>query len=133
MMAEAQDAPAFFSKTSNPGDTLTGVISSVSVRQTRHYKTNKPETWDDNSPKQQIVVIVDSTDRKTGETESKSIYVKWWGDNRKKFAAAIAAGGGAEPAIGGTFTVKYEGEGEQPDKDMDPPKIYEYAYTAPKA
>jgi hypothetical protein len=131
LLAEAQDAPAFFTKESKPGATITGEISAISLRQTRHYRTKKPEVWDDNSPKQHIVVIVDSTDRKTGVTESHSIYIKWWGASRKAFALAVSDDGG-EFNVGGNLTVKYVGEGDQPDPDMDKPKIYEYAYSSPK-
>jgi hypothetical protein len=131
LISEAQDAPAFFTKTSKPGTTITGIISSIAVRQTRDIKTKKPESWDDGAPKQQIVVIVDTTNTETGETESRSIYIRWWGANRKAFAAGIIDSGATTPELGGALTATYKGEGVQADKTLDPPKLYEYSYTAP--
>lgn len=130
MIGEAQDAPAFFSKESKIGDSIEGIISNISIRQTRDFKSKKPESWDDGSPKQQIVVIIDTTNSK-GEIVSNSVYVKWWGPNRKAFASAVVEGGGVAPVNGGKLKVTFAEEIPSEEKGMDPQKIFTYEYTAP--
>lgn len=130
MIGEAQDAPAFFSKESKLGDFIEGIITNISIRQARDFKSKKPETWDDGSPKQQIVIIIDSTNGK-GELVSNSVYIKWWGPNRKSFASAVVEGGGVAPVDGGKLKVTFKEEIPSEEKGMDPQKIFSYEYTAP--
>ena len=129
MIAEAQDAKAFFTKHSQIGDSITGTITAISIRQSRDFRTKKPESWEDGSPKQQIVIIVEATNEANGETDTFSIYVRWWGIWRKAFAKAIADAKKNEPAIGGQLTVTYTGEIESEDPSFDPTKVYSYEYV----
>lgn len=131
MIGAAQDAPAYFNKDSKIGDSITGIIRNVSVRQTRDFKTNKPESWEDGSPKQQIVVVLDSTDDK-GEVTAHSVYVKWWGQRRKAFATAVVNGGSEAPEIGALLTVAFSGVEKATQKGMDDEKLFEYVYDAPE-
>lgn len=126
LIASAQDAPAFFDKDSKKGAKIAGFIQAIELRQTRDIKTKRPEVWEDNSPKQQFVIVVAPTDG----TEARTIYVKWWGEQRKAFAGAILASGSDQPKVGGLLSVEYIGEGDQPtDKALSPTKLYKYAYN----
>ncbi len=132
LISEAQDATAFFTKDSKVGDAITGTITAVSLRQVRDYITNKPNYWEDNTPQQQIVIVVDSDELATGEDDGlRAVYVKWWGVWRKAFAKAITASGATEPEIGGILTVTFESEVPNKDTKMDAMKVYSYAYTNP--
>lgn len=137
LIAEASDAPAYFDADSAIGDTITGRITAISLRQTRDFKTKKPETWEDGAPREQFILVLNS-DLHQHETDDgkRSVYVKWWGKWRKSFAkafldAAALHGSEAEPEIGGTLTVTYVGEGEAPSAGMSPAKLFEYSYTPP--
>lgn len=133
LIAEAQDAPAFFTKDSKIGDSISGTISAISLRQTRDFRTNKPEAWEDGSPKQQLVIVVDSTELESdkGDDGKRSLYVKWWGVQRKAFAKAITADGAEQPVIGGELTATFVGEEPSKEKGFDPTKLYEYSYVEP--
>lgn len=132
MIAEAQDAPAFFTKDSQVGASVSGTITNISIRQVRDFKTRKPLQWDDGSPQQQLVVIADRTDSATGEQTAFSLYVKWWGNRRKEFAKAILDAGVDVPEVGGTITATYTGDSDAPrDPGMDAEKLYSYSYVPP--
>lgn len=124
MIAGAADAPAFFNAETKKGTSIVGTIASVSVRQTRDPGTNKPQVWEDGSPMQQIVIVL--TD--TNADGDKSIYVKWWGEQRKRFAAAVLAAKRDEPTIGDTLEVTYVGEGTAKSAALNAPKLYDYVY-----
>lgn len=133
LIAAAQSAPAFFDKNSKIGDRFYGPIVSVDLRQTRDPKDNKPQTWEDGSPMQQLVIIVEDgsgeVDEK-GETAMRTVYVKWWGEQRKAFAKAIFDAGAEEPLPGGVLSVEYVGDGPKPkNKALNATKLYEYVYN----
>lgn len=126
MIASAVDAPAFFNKDSKVGATVTITVTATDVRQTRDPKDNSPQFWDDNTPMQQLVIIGNNA----ADGKPVSIYIKWWGEQRKRFAKAIQDAGVAEPEAGDTLKVTYVGEGEQPkNKALSKPKLYDYVYT----
>jgi len=130
MFASAIDAPAFFSKTSIVNDSITGIIRAVSKRQTRNPKDNSLQYWEDGSPMEQVVVIVESAElAKSGDDGARTIYIKWWGDSRKGIATAVQEAGAVVPTRGDRLTVTYTGEGEQPKNPvLSKPKLYTYKY-----
>lgn len=132
LINEAQDAPAFFTKNSAVGDTISGQVTAISLRQVRNFKTNLPETWDDGTPQLQIVVVVKDENLAKGEDDgSRSIYVKWWSTWRHNFAKAVREAGQTDVLVGGTFQATYVGEGDQTDPNLSAPKLFDYTYTAP--
>ncbi len=114
-------------KFERPGDTVTGVITSIDVRQARDYDTGKPETWDDGNPKEQIVVTL-TTDLRDATVEdddgSRTVYIKGWGAQLRAFREAVKQAGD-KPQPGDTFTASYTGDGPKVDR-KNPPKLYEY-------
>lgn len=127
LIAGAVEAPAYFSKESKKNSTVTLVVTATTIRQTRDIATNKPESWDDGTPKQQIVIVGASTN----DGAHYTIYVKWWGAQRKAFAAAFTESETGEPMSGGMLTATYVGEGAKADPKLDAPKLFEYSYTDP--
>lgn len=107
------------------GDTVTGTIASVIVRQVTNFDTGKPEFWDDGKPQEQIVVTL-STNLKEDEDDdgARNVYIKGWGGQLRAFREAVRAAG-SKPAPGDTFTATYVADGEQPKKGF-PPKVYTY-------
>lgn len=133
MIAEAQDAPAFFTKESKPKDQIIGFVESWSIRQTRDFRTKKPESWEDGSPKQQIVIIVKSDDLAKGDDDGmRSLYIKWWGKMRKDFAKAITDSGNSDLAKGGLLKMVYIADqpASEVEKGFDPEKYFTFAYNA---
>lgn len=138
LLGESLSNKAFFNKHSQIGETVTGTVIDHEVRQSRNFDDNKLEYWDDESPRLQIVVNI-QTELRDAEVEEgeddgvRSIYIKWWGASRKAMLKAIKDADAGDLAAGGILTAAYIGDGEQPDKKKSAPKLYAYGYTAPGA
>ena len=132
-IAASGGAPSAFGKDTPVGTTVTGRIIEAQLRQVTNFETGDPETWADGSPKQQVVVTIDTgvPVGDDGDTRVR-IYIKWWGDQRRNLIAAIKNSGDTDLHPGGTFTATYTGDGEAPRKGFSAPKLYTYAYTPPK-
>lgn len=117
-------------KFNDVGDSVTGVVVALDVKQKTEFGTGKALTWDDGRPQEQIVVSV-KTDLRDPDDDTddgvRSVYIKGWGDPLRAFKAAASALG-RKPAIGDTFTATYTGNG--PANGLTPPKVYAYAFTA---
>lgn len=115
-------------KFENPGDTVTGVIVSVAVRQATEFGTGKPQHWDDGSPQEQIVVTITTDQRDPADPQddgARSIYIKGWGAQLRAFKSACNTAG-AKPKAGATFTATFTGYGPKSDRGGFPPKVFEY-------
>lgn len=120
-------------KFANIGDVVSGVILvEPKVRQVTDIKTGKPSFWDDNSPKQQIVVTLATDQRDPADPADdghRTVYIKAWGDQMAGFRAAVKASGG-ELAPGGRLSVRFDGTGEA-SPGMNAPNIFSYHYVPP--
>jgi len=128
LLSESLSNKAFFNKNSVIGDTVTGTVLDSEVRQSRDFDDNKLEFWDDNSPRLQLVVNI-QTDLAEDEDDDgvRSVYIKWWGAQRKALLTAVKEAGINDLAAGDTFTASYIGDGEQTDRKKSAPKLYAYA------
>lgn len=134
LLGESLSNRAFFNKDSQIGDTVVGEVVDFEVRQSRDFDDNKLETWDDGSPRLQIVVNIQTDIHDDEEDDGlRSLYVKWWGHDRKAFLTAIKDAGATDLAVGGTLQASYIGDGEQADRKKSAPKLRGYAYTVPGA
>lgn len=118
----------FFGKGDQPGKSITGTVTAVSVRQTISLDTGKPEFWDDGQPKRQAVITLATSERDPADPEDdgrRNVYVKMWGDQRRALSRA------GTPAVGDTLTATYTGETPPTSKGMNPAK--NYAFTLAKA
>lgn len=113
------------------GDVLRGVVISAELRQARD-DDGKPDFWDDGSPKQQVVILL-QTDLDEGEDENgkaddgkRAFYVKWWGEQKKAFLAAIRVAEVDDLYAGDKFAVKYIGDGEKAKKTWSAPKLLKF-------
>ena len=133
-IAAAGGIPSAFQKNDPIGTSITGTIESAELRQVTNIDTQEPETWADGSPKQQVVITLQTDLRDPANPEDdgrRRLYPKWWGDQRKALIAAIKAAGDDDLHPGGRFTATFSGEGEPPKKGFNAPKLYTYQYVKP--
>jgi hypothetical protein len=113
-------------KFEKPGDTITGIVDEVLVRQATEYGTGKPQTFDNGDPREQIVVII-RAEGLTPEDENddlfRAIYIKGWGQQRRAFIQAVRDGG--KPVQGSRFTATFT-RSEPSKAGGFPAKVFEY-------
>jgi hypothetical protein len=132
LLGESLSNKAFFNKHSVLGETVTGTVVDAEVRQSRDYDDNKLEFWDDGSPRLQLVVNIQTELRdeptEDGEEDDgmRSVYVKWWGIQRKALLTAVKKAGLSDLAEGDTFTASFVATEPNQDRKKSDTKIYEF-------
>lgn len=127
---------SFFNLHSEPGDTVTGTIAKVDVKQVTNYKTKEPEFFPSGDPKKQVTLTLQTSLREDADDDGKrSVYIPLWGGKKAALADAMRAAGMKEAstalALGNTFTARFVGEERKHGKDGSyTEKIYEYAIQA---
>ena len=136
---DSQSSKSF--KFQNPGDSVSGVIESVTASQMHVYDslnqrpTNQPDFFQDGSPKLQVIVTIDTglTDPSVEDDDGRrSIYIKGYGIQRRAWLQAIRNAGlrkASEIKPGDRFTAKFVGYDPQSKNPNNPAKMYEYAAT----
>lgn len=121
-------APAYFTKDSEVGDTITGTVSSVNVRQTVDPATREPQTWQDGTPRLQVVIELQTALRDDAEDDGiRTVYVKWWTHQRAAFLAAVADAGIDTLEDGDAFTATFVGIEKATRKGVNDTKLYAYS------
>lgn len=133
LLANAGGITAAFDKNTPAGTAVQGVITSAEVRQTTDFDTGKPETWDDGTPKQQLVIVVQTEQRTAQDDDGKrAIYIKWWGEQRLNLIKAIEKAGDDDVQIGGQFWARFAAtKPNEKNPRLSDIKVYEYAYQKP--
>lgn len=120
------------------GSSITGTITRApEVKQQVDPDTNKLDTWEDGSPKWQIVVTL-QTDQRSPEIENddglRFLYVR--GSRKPEslslhaaVAGAVQAAGADGLEVGGVLTVTYTGDGVKPSPTKTAPKQYGASYV----
>jgi hypothetical protein len=119
---------SFFTRDSKVGDSVTGPIVDISVRQATDYTTKEVMYWPDGNPKEQIIVVVRAegiTPEDEDDDLHRAIYIKGWGLQRPAFIEAAKA---HKPELGDRFTATFVAEKPNP-KGGFPAKVYEYRIT----
>ncbi|MGL4941420.1 MAG: hypothetical protein ACRC44_08760 [Bifidobacterium asteroides] len=125
-------APAFFTKGSKQGDTVSGVVEKIEVTQMRDFQTQQPAYWNDGKPKEQIHIIIQTSLRDPAVDDDdgrRSLWVKGWGLQLKALREACRQAGVKSPRVGDTVAERFTGyrqEGNAPQ----PSKVYEFKVTA---
>lgn len=120
-------APAFFTKDSEPGDSVAGTILKTELRQVFDFNTRKPVHWASGRPQMQLVVTL-----VTEDGEEYSVYLKSWGVQRKALLEAAAKHGTSVADAtkpGCNFRATFTGEEESAKRGQDPTKLYEYDFS----
>lgn len=140
---QSQGAKAF--PFASVGDVVSGTIVSAAVRQQTDIDTGEPQTWRDGSPKNMLVVTL-QTDLQEDENDDgvRSLYLR--GGNYEvqdgkgasgltAFRDALKASGEKEIAPGARLTFGYTGNGKKsPGKNAySAPKLYSAKYEPPVA
>lgn len=127
---------SFFNLHSEPGDTVTGTIAKVDVKQVTNYKTKEPEFFPSGDPKKQVILTLQTSLREDADDDGKrSVYIPLLGGKKAALGEAMRAAGMKEAstalALGNTFTARFVGEERRHGKDGSyTEKIYEYAIQA---
>lgn len=133
LLANAGGITAAFDKNTPFGTAWQGTITSADVRQTTDFDTGKPEVWDDNTPKQQLVIVIQTDARTAPDDDGKrAIYIKWWGEQRLNLIKAVEAAGDDDVQVGGKFFARLIGDKpNEKNPRLSNIKVYEYAYQKP--
>ena len=125
-------------KFENVGDTVTGTIVTTEVTNQTDLATGAVLTWDDGSPRQQLVVSLQTQEKTDADDDGvRKVYVK----GSKKpgsrslhdaVASAVRASGAKGLTPGGTLSVKYIGDEPSATRGFSPRKLYEATF-APSA
>lgn len=106
------------------GTTHFGEITHLEARQQRDFDRNEPLTWDDGSPKMELVITIETADG------PGRLFVK--GAMLSAMREEIRRLGLKRPEIGGQLAVRYDHDGENKNPKLNPPKIYVVGYEPPK-
>lgn len=127
---------SFFNQYSEPGDTVTGTIAKVDVKQVTNFQTKEPEFFPSGDPKKQVILTLQTSLREDADDDGKrSVYIPLWGGKKAALGEAMRAAGMKEAstalALGNTFTARFVGEERRHGKTGSyTEKIYEYAIQA---
>lgn len=105
------------------GTTHIGTITHLEARQQRDFDKNEPLTWDDGSPRMELVITIDTVD---GEGR---VFVK--GSMLSALRDEVRRVGVKKPEVGGKLAIKYSHDGENKNPKLNPPKMYQVAYEPP--
>lgn len=135
---EAQDflmgggVPSAFKKDDGIGVTKGGQLTEQpEVKQQTDFDTGELLFWDDGSPRKQLVVTVQTTERdpmEADDTGLRRFYVK--GNLQRAVRDAVRASGAKGLEVGGTLQVTRSGREEPKKRGMDGAWIYTAQYTA---
>ena len=128
-ISDALASGGTYLKWEHPGTTYTGIITDVQMRQSRKYESTDLDTWDDGTPKMQIVITLTTDYRDQVQQDddgTRMASINLWSGQKKALVAACKAAGVTEPEVGQRFTVTHvSGIG-----NAKSPRVYEYTLTA---
>lgn len=107
------------------GQSVTGVITDVEMRQARKYQSTDLDFWDDGKPKMQAVITFTTSLRDPQDPDddgSRAIGINLWSGQKRALVAACKDAGVAEPQPGQEFTATWvSGVGKSGD-----PRVFTY-------
>lgn len=124
------------------GDMVVGIIESCEVSQQTSMEDNTPLTWPDGSPRNQLVITL-QTDERDGEDDDgvRRVFAKGgkWevakGDGtsmKDAIADAVRKAGAKSLDTGARLTVAFTGLGKSKNRGYSAPKLYKAKYEPPK-
>lgn len=128
MSTQTADADDFLNESSGPpaakfpnvGDEIEGDVLTARVGVARKFGTREPDTWEDGSPKQQLIIDLRTTD---GDLR---LYCKE--ALRVAIRDAVQTSGG-KLADGGRLKVKRTEDGEASKAGFNPPQQFKAKFT----
>lgn len=129
-------APSISWKDRPIGTTVRGTVSRPPRKmQQRDIKDGKPLTWDDGSPRWQLVVNLRTELRDPtvdGDDGERSLYVKGK-SMTDALRDAVRRAGAPGIEVGAELSVTYVGDGPKTNPKFDPPRLYSATYSRPVA
>jgi hypothetical protein len=127
-IADALAGGSPYLKWENPGTSYEGSITDVQLRQARKYESTELDSWDDGTPKMQVVVTLQTALRDPERDEDdgiRSLSINLWSGQKKALLAACKAAGVSEPQAGQGFRATHvSGVG-----NAKSPRVFEYVIT----
>lgn len=118
------------------GTSHTGTVTAEpTAKQQTDFRTGQPETWNDGSPKMQVLVQMSTALRDPANPDddgTRTLYVKGR-ELTNAVRAAVKASGANGIHTGGVLTVTYVGDGQAANAGVNPPKLYQANYQPPAA
>lgn len=112
------------------------IIAPPEVRQRTEFGTNKPLTWDNGDPQQEIVVTLMTSERDQSvenDDGTRKVTIKAWGPQMRELKRVVSAAGDTDLRVGGRFSMTYSQDGEPSKPGFPAPKLYTMEYQAPSA
>lgn len=128
-IADALATGSPYLKWETPGTSYEGIIADVQLRQARKYESTELDFWDDGTPKMQVVISMQTSERDPDREDDdgiRSLSINLWSGQKKSLLAACKAAGVGEPAVGQRFRATHvSGLG-----NAKSPRVFEYAIEA---
>jgi hypothetical protein len=128
-IADALASGGTYLKWEHPGTTYTGIITDVTMRQSRKYESTDLDAWDDGTPKMQVVLTLATDYRDQSQQDddgTRMVSINLWSGQKKALVAACKAAGVPEPIVGQRFTATHvAGIG-----NAKAPRVFEYTLVA---
>lgn len=135
----SQGAKAF--SFDNVGDSVSGEIVGMDLRQQTNMETGEPLTWRDGSPRMVLVITI-QTEAQDDEADDGQRTLWCRGGNFAVVSGkgtssltavkdALRRAGVKDLDIGGTIAMAYTGDGKPSARGMNAPKLYTVAYQPP--
>lgn len=128
-IADALSSGGTYLKWEHPGTTYTGIITDVTMRQSRKYESTDLDAWDDGTPKMQVVLTLATDYRDQSQQDddgTRMVSINLWSGQKKALVAACKAAGVFEPTVGQRFTATHvAGIG-----NAKAPRVFEYTLTS---
>jgi hypothetical protein len=128
-IADALASGGSYLKWEHPGTSYTGIITDVTMRQSRKYESTDLDTWEDGTPKMQIVLTLATDYRDEAQQDddgTRMSSINLWSGQKKALVAACKAAGVPEPQVGQRFTALHvAGVGT-----AKAPRVFEYTLAS---
>jgi len=124
-------APA--AKFAEHGATVKGTVVSAELKQQTDPADGSVKTWQDGSPRMQVVVTLSTDERDPAiddDDGTRRVFMK--GNMLKALKDALRQAGSKTIEPGGQIAIRYTGDGEKTNPAYSAPKLYAAQYKAPE-
>jgi hypothetical protein len=136
-MGNTQDTAGFFgggvaaAKFESHGDKVIGKVTEKELRQQTDFDTGKPLTWNDGSPRMQLVVTLQIAEPTEEDEGLRNLYVR--GQMTRAIRDALKDAKVKDLSTGHTVTVEYIGDDKPARKGVSGAKQYKASVDTDRA
>lgn len=118
---------SYFTADSQPGASVTGIVTNVEVTQAHDFQTKQPAFWSDGKPQLQLHIVIETNLNEDEEDDGmRSIWIKGWGAQMRAYREARRLNGGKQVKKGDEFTATFLGYEQNAQPGKNPAKLYRY-------